>query len=61
MSDAGKLFRGEGYHNMRDRDGKYPDGVNSNPNKMADLNFFIETLPKPKEVEQERPKSKEKK
>lgn len=56
MSDSGKLFRGKGYYNMRDREGNYPKGVTSNPNKMSDLNIFLETLPK----EEDTPVIKEK-
>ena len=55
MSDAGKLQRGALWYSKRNVDGKLPDGVANDPNKMKDVNFYLESIkpkeePKPKEV-----------
>ncbi len=57
MSEQGKLFRGEAYYNMRNKIGDYPKGVTSNPNKMAELQFYLDSI-KPKEVPKEEVKPK---
>ncbi len=44
MSEQGKLIRGEQYHAMRDLDGKYPNGITSNPDKMSDLQFYLDSI-----------------
>ena len=46
MSHEGKLKRGAKWWSQRDRDDKLPEGVESDPNKMADVNYFLESSKK---------------
>lgn len=50
MSHAGKMKRGEAYWETRDNKGNLPKGITSNNSKMADLNYFQDNKPKPKET-----------
>ena len=56
MSDKGKMKRGEKYYSKRDVDGNLPVGIKDDPNKMKDVNFFLEN--KPAEPEPIKKKSK---
>lgn len=41
------MVRGEAYYGKRDIDGKLPLGITNDPNKMKDINFFLENKPEP--------------
>lgn len=47
MSNKGMMVRGEAYYGKRDIDGKLPLGITNDPNKMKDINFFLENKPEP--------------
>ena len=49
MSHEGRLRRGEADHELRDRDGNYPDAVNSSKARLDDIAYFLDNQPKPKE------------
>lgn len=42
MSDLGKLQRGMKWFQFRDIDGNLPSDVLIDPNKMSDVNFYLE-------------------
>ena len=44
MSHTGKLQRGEVWYNYRDIDGNYPHEITIDPVKMADLNYYLDSL-----------------
>lgn len=49
MSHEGKMHRGEVWFNQRDRDGKLPDGIKNDPEKMKDVDYFLANQPKVEE------------
>ncbi|KKN28679.1 hypothetical protein LCGC14_0851910 [marine sediment metagenome] len=48
MSHKGQLQRGNKWYSYRDIDGNLPPGIRDDPNKMKDVNYFLENT-KPKE------------
>lgn len=46
MSHEGKMKRGEKWYNQRDKDGVLPEGVLLDPEKMKDVNYYLENKPK---------------
>ncbi len=42
MSLPGKLLRGLKWHNFRNIEGKYSPDVASDPNKMEEINFYLD-------------------
>lgn len=60
MSQEGRLRRGKQYHAMRNVDGVYSNGVINNPNKMEELNEYLDSIKKPEpEVKEKKPKKGE--
>jgi len=53
MSHEGKMQRGKLWHNFRDLDGNYDLGIKNDPNKMADIKYYLENINK-----QKKPKEK---
>ena len=60
MSDQGKLFRGERYHAMRNKEGEYPEGIKSNPDKKADLDFYLDSIKEEPKASGEKKEDKKK-
>ena len=48
MSHEGKMRRGMKWYSQRDREGNLPLGIMNDPNKMCDVDYFLENS-KPKE------------
>jgi len=48
MSHEGKMRRGAKWYEQRNRDGVLPKGIAEDPEKMCDVNYFLENS-KPKE------------
>ena len=61
MSKQGAILRGEKWYNLRDIDGNLPIGVTSDPNKMVDVNLYLETTKEQEPVKETKTKSKKKK
>ena len=59
MSNEGKLRRGKKWYNMRGQDSILPKDIAEDPNKMIDVDYFLENS-KPVEPEPQ-PKKKGKK
>ena len=59
MSHTGKMNRGEMWHNIRDRDGNYPEGILNDPNKMEEINYFLEHSKEPEPEPVKKSKKKE--
>jgi len=53
MSEAGRLFRGEKWNACRDSNGNLFEGIKNDPNKMADVEYFLESKP---QAQKEKPK-----
>ena len=63
MSMKGRLLRGEKWWNLnRDANGNLTAAVQKDPQKMANINLFLEAMKKEKEAKEEpkevKPKSK---
>ena len=44
MSLSGKLLRGLKWHNFRNLDGIYSNDILKDPNKMEELNFYLDFI-----------------
>jgi len=42
MSHEGKLQRGEQWYSNRDQEGKLPDDITNDENKMEDVKYFLD-------------------
>jgi len=51
MSKQGSILRGKIWYEKRDRDGNMPKGITDDPNKMLDVNNYLESI-KEKEVKE---------
>ena len=51
MSHEGKMKRGEKWFAFRDVNGNLPDDISKDPNKMADVNYYLENSKKEKKEE----------
>jgi len=56
MSFKGKMTRGEKWFNHRDKDGNLPLNIKSDPNKMNDVNFYLENKEKEPETKSKKVK-----
>lgn len=59
MSHEGKMRRGKAFWERRNNANELPDGIKSNPAKMADLNYYLENS-KEKKPEDAAPTKKKK-
>ena len=55
MSHDGKMRRGAKWYRFRDADGVLNKDVSEDPNKMSDVNYYLENSKKP-EVKETKPK-----
>ena len=56
MSHEGKILRGMKWHNMRNLDGVLPKPIATDPNKMLEVNYYLE-----EKAKAEKPTKKERK
>jgi len=50
MSHEGKLRRGEKWYNQRDNNNVLPEGIANDPEKMKDVNYYLENKDKKEET-----------
>ena len=58
MSHEGKMRRGEKWYSLRDRDGNLPKEISEDPNKMIDVDYFLDISKTKEEVKEEVKKKK---